>query len=206
MEEKNTNKSYKFEPRYFDKYFQKIAVKLLPGQFYVTKKLESEIIVTVLGSCVAVCLRDVKNQVAGMNHFMLPGLSQDLPKALSIESLTRYGESAMEILLQTMYHRGAKRENIVAKVFGGGAVLAGMDEALRVGQKNAEFALQYLQQHKIPIISQDILQIYPRKIYFFPDSGKVLVKKLHRLKNNTIYEREKVYSKHLLADSKDNNN
>lgn len=196
----DANKLFKFEPRYYDKYFQKIAVKLLPGQFYVTTKLESEIIVTVLGSCVAVCLRDPKNNVAGMNHFMLPGLSQDIQHQ-SIENLTRYGESAMEILLHTMYHQGAKKENIVAKVFGGGAVLSIKNDSLRVGQKNVEFALNYLQQHKIPILSQDLLQIYPRKVYFFPATGKVLVKKLHHLKNNTIYEREKIYNKNLLADS-----
>lgn len=193
----NTNKAYKFESRYFDKYFQKFAVKLLPGQFYVTKKVQSEIIVTVLGSCVSVCLRDIKNDVAGMNHFMLPGMQKDL----NIENLTRYGNSAMNILLQTMYQRGARKENIVAKVFGGGAVLSVHTDTLRVGQKNAEFALNYLQQHKIPILSQDLLEIYPRKVYFFPDTGKVLVKKLHHLKNNTIYEREQIYNKNLLANS-----
>ncbi len=198
---RNNSKLYKFEPRYFDKYFQRVAVKLLPGQFYVTTKLESELLVTVLGSCVAVCLRDLQNRIAGMNHFMLPGLSQDLSHKYSIENLPRYGESAMEILLQSMYQRGAKKDNIEAKVFGGGAVLSLVNETLRVGQKNAEFALDYLQQHKIPVVSQDLLQIYPRKVYFFPDTGKVLVKKLHRLRNNTIFEREQTYNQNLLEHS-----
>ncbi|PTN11407.1 chemoreceptor glutamine deamidase CheD [Nitrosomonas aestuarii] len=177
---------------YFDKYFNTQAVKLLPGEYYVTKK--DILLVTVLGSCVAACIRDRQSGLGGMNHFMLPenGSSSDLP----LNPSARYGTYAMEILINRLLRLGALRTNLEAKVFGGGNVISGLTMA-NVGQRNADFVLNFLETEKIPVTAQDLVDIYPRKVYFFPKSNKVLVKKLKSVRNNTITEREKDYSKQL---------
>ena len=87
---------------------------------------------------------------------------------------------------------GAKRNNLQAKLFGGGNVMRGFT-VNNVGERNAEFALNYLATENIEVVAQDLLDVYPRKIYFFPMSGKVLVRKLRNVHNDTIIERERQY-------------
>jgi len=177
---------------YFDKYFNTQAVKLLPGEYYVTKK--DILLVTVLGSCVAACIRDRQSGFGGMNHFMLPenGSNSDLP----LNPSARYGTYAMEILINQLLKLGARRTNLEAKVFGGGNVISGLTIA-NVGQRNANFVLNFLETENIPVTAQDLVDIYPRKVYFFPKANRVLVKKLMSVRNNTITEREKDYGKQL---------
>ncbi len=170
---------------YFDKNFGVEAVKLLPGEYYVTAR--DMVLVTVLGSCVAACIRDRSSGIGGMNHFMLPGESGDL-----LSSSARYGAYAMEKLINELLKMGARRGNLEAKLFGGGNVLRGFTVA-NVGERNAEFAIQYLRNEKIAVVAQDLLDIYPRKVYFFPESGRVRVKQLRNLHNDTIIEREQEY-------------
>ena len=174
--------------RYFDRHFEKDAVKILPGEYFATKS--DTLIVTVLGSCVSACIRDSVSGIAGMNHFLLPddGSGQHNPLSES----ARYGAYAMEILINHLLKLGAKKENLEAKVFGGGNVLKGFS-AINVGERNAEFVLDYLQLERIPIIAKDLLDIYPRKVYFFPSTGQVLIRKLKALHNNTIMDRESAY-------------
>lgn len=178
--------------RYYDQHFKREAVKILPGEYYVTT--QDMLIVTVLGSCVSVCLRDKRTGIGGMNHFMLPGESDSNGRALG--SSARYGSYATEILIDHLLQLGAQRQNLEAKVFGGGRVLSGFT-VNQVGDRNAEFVLDYLRNEKIPIIAQDLIDIYPRKIYFFPASGRVLVRKLKTLHNDTIAEREIEYQRKL---------
>ena len=179
--------------RYHDRNFDIEAVKILPGEYYVTAR--DMVLVTVLGSCVAACIRDRLSGMGGINHFMLPGDSSDL-----LSPSARYGAYAMEIMINDLLKMGAKRGNLEAKVFGGGSVLHGFT-AGNVGERNVEFVLDYLRTEHIPVMGQDMLDIYPRKVYFFPRSGRVLVKKLRRILNNTIIEREQVYSSRLkMAD------
>jgi chemotaxis protein CheD len=102
----------------------------------------------------------------------------------------------MEMLINHLLKNGARRNRLEAKVFGGGAVLASLSSST-VGTRNAEFVLQYLQTEKIPVVAKDLLDAYPRKIYFFPNSGRVLVRKLHRVHNDTLYSREKEYRSRL---------
>ena len=173
---------------YYDHHFERHAVKILPGEYFVTNG--DKLIVTVLGSCVAVCLRDKVNGIGGMNHFLLPNDGTN-ETGLLTES-ARYGVYAMELLVNHLLKMGATRARIEAKVFGGGNVLRGL-KVNNVGQRNVEFVLDYLQTERIPIVAKDLLDDYPRKVYFFPDTGKVLVKKIKSIHNTTIVDRESEY-------------
>jgi chemotaxis protein CheD len=177
---------------YFDRNFNLDAAKILPGEYYVTDR--DMLVVTVLGSCVAACIRDYHSGIGGMNHFMLPDNNADDSSPLS--SSARYGTYAMEILLNQLAKLGARRVNLEAKVFGGGNVLKGFTVA-NVGQRNADFVLEFLATEKIRIVAQDLVDIYPRKVYYFPKSGRVMVKKLRNIHNDTIFDREKDYGSRL---------
>lgn len=178
--------------RYYDRNFDCEAVKILPGEYFATTS--NTLIVTVLGSCVSACIRDRVSGVAGMNHFLLPNDGNTDDNILSDSA--RYGVFAMEILINHLMKLGARRENLEAKVFGGGNVLKGFS-TINVGERNAEFVLEYLANESIPVIARDLLDIYPRKVYFFPETGRVLVRKIKTLHNNTIIERESEYRHHL---------
>jgi chemotaxis protein CheD len=177
---------------YYDRTFSCDAAKILPGEFYFTGK--DMLIVTVLGSCVSACIRDRISGVGGMNHFMLPdgGADTDNPVSASM----RYGTYAMEVLINELLKAGAKRENMEAKVFGGGNVLRGFT-AINVGQRNSQFVLDYLRTEKMRVIAEDLNDIYPRKVYYFPKTGKVLVKKLKVEHNDTLKKREQDYARRL---------
>lgn len=154
---------------FFDAHFKSEAVKILPGEYFVFN--EDLLIMTTLGSCIAVCLWDRQAKVGGMNHFMLPdngGTGADSG---------RYGSYAMELLINELLKMGASRMTLEAKVFGGGAVLSGMS-SLNVGERNTQFVLDYLKTERIPIVSKDVLDVYPRKVCFLPHSGKAMVKRL----------------------------
>jgi chemotaxis protein CheD len=177
---------------YFDRTFDCDAAKILPGEYYFTPK--DMLIVTVLGSCVAACIRDRVTGIGGMNHFMLPdgGGDADSPVSASM----RYGTYAMEVLINDLLKAGARRENLEAKVFGGGAVLRGFT-AINVGERNAKFVRNYLQNENIKVTAEDLNDVHPRKVYFFPRTGKVLVKKLKQMNNNTLVNREQDYANRL---------
>lgn len=153
---------------YADHHFQYDAVKVLPGEYFVSS--EDLVIMTVLGSCIAACIWDTKARTGGMNHFMLPDGD-------SADGFGRYGSYAMELLINEMIKVGARRETMQAKIFGGAAVMAGFT-TMNVGERNTRFVLDYLATERIPVISQDVLDIHPRKVCFFPVTGKVLVKRL----------------------------
>ena len=177
---------------YFDRTFDCEAAKILPGEYYYTAK--PMLIVTVLGSCVAACVRDRVFGIGGMNHFMLPDGSGD-PSNPSSASM-RYGAYAMEVLINQLLKAGARRENLEAKVFGGGNVLRGFT-AINVGERNADFVRTYLKAENIRIVAEDLNDVHPRKVYFFPQTGKVLVKKLKQLNNYTLVKREQAYATQL---------
>ncbi|SFU92992.1 chemotaxis protein CheD [Paenacidovorax caeni] len=153
---------------YFDHHFQFNAVKVLPGEYFVSG--ENIVIMTVLGSCIAACLWDSRARVGGMNHFMLP-------ESDSTDVSGRYGSYAMELLINEMLKLGARRETMQAKIFGGGQVMANFT-TMNVGERNTSFVVNYLQTERIPIVSEDVLDIYPRKVVFFPATGKAMVKRL----------------------------
>ena len=166
---------------YCDYHFQYDAVKVLPGEYFVSS--EELIIMTVLGSCISACIWDGKARAGGMNHFMLPDGD-------STDGFGRYGSYAMELLINEMLKKGARRESMQAKVFGGAQVMAGFT-TMNVGERNTKFVLDYLATERIPVVSQDVLDIHPRKVCFFPSSGKALVKRLAHSHPETLAVEER---------------
>lgn len=166
---------------YHDHHFQYDAVKVLPGEYFVAN--EDLVIMTVLGSCISACLWDGKVRAGGMNHFMLPDGD-------SADGFGRYGSYAMELLINEMLKKGARRESMQAKVFGGAQVMAGFT-TMNVGERNTKFVLDYLATERIPVVSQDVLDIHPRKVCFFPVTGKALVKRLAHSHPETLAVEER---------------
>lgn len=130
---------------------------------------------TVLESCVSACVRDITAGIGGMNHFMLPENAD--PNSRDASVAMRYGAYAMEVLLSELLRAGARRERLEAKVFGGGAVLAHM-KLLNIGERNADFVLRYLEKERVRIAAQDLRGKLPRRINYFPGTGRVTVRKL----------------------------
>ena len=166
---------------YFDHHFQYNAVKVLPGEYYVSN--ENLVIMTVLGSCIAACLWDSRMRVGGMNHFMLPDGD-------SIDVSGRYGSYAMELLINEMLKLGARRETMQAKIFGGAQVMHSFT-TMNVGERNTNFVVNYLHTERIPVVSEDVLDIYPRKVCFFPVTGKAMVKRLAHAHPEELVAQEK---------------
>ena len=157
---------------YYDAHFKSDAVKVLPGEFFVHD--EDILVTTTLGSCIAACLWDRDKRIGGMNHFLLPDMGASSGGG---GDSGRYGSFAMDLLIGELVKRGATRSSMEAKVFGGGAVVSGMN-TINVGERNTLFVLDYLRTERITVVSKDVLDIYPRKLCYRPASGKAMVKRL----------------------------
>lgn len=176
--------------RYWDRTNSSVAAKILPGEYYVTTY--DELVVTVLGSCVSACVRDPMAKIGGMNHFMLPsnaGYGEGW-EAGGVSAATRYGNFAMEHMINEILKHGGQRKNMEVKVFGGGRILAQMTD---IGKRNIAFIKDYLRTEGLSLVAHDVGDIHPRKVMYHPLSGRVRVKKLRALHNNTIIEREFAY-------------
>lgn len=176
--------------RYWDKTRNQWMAKILPGEFYVTGG--QELITTVLGSCVSACIVDPKRGVGGMNHFMLPHTEEhqgswDNP---SIDGASRYGSYAMEKLINDILAHGGRRDALEVKLFGGSRVLANLSN---VGASNIDFARHYVINENLRLVAEDLGGLHPRKVVFYPSSGRVQIKKLRSLHNDTIIRREVDY-------------
>jgi chemotaxis protein CheD len=165
--------------------------RILPGEYYVSG--EDESLVTVLGSCISACIRDPVAAVGGMNHFMLPddgGGSGDRWLDPNMGLATRYGSYAMESLINGLMKRGARRERLEIKLFGGGSILA---SPTNVGLRNIEFARNYLRLDGLRCVAEDLGDVHPRKVAYSPLSGKARVKRLPAVAGGAITAREKDY-------------
>jgi len=186
--------------RYFDTASSRWTAKILPGEFYVTR--HDEAISTVLGSCISACICDRRLGVGGMNHFMLPADSASgaadrwMDPATGLA--TRYGSHAMECLINALLKLGGRREHFEIKLFGGGRILASMTD---VGEHNVTFVREYLKSEGLAVAAEDLGDIYPRRIVYFPDSGKVRVRRLQPLEATAIAERERRYQGDLARQS-----
>ncbi len=178
--------------RYWDKEHNVNAAKILPGEYYVTT--ENELVTTVLGSCISACIRDKVSGVGGMNHFMLPATTKEkLNRGVEavVGNATRYGNYAMEHLINMILSNGGKRKNLEVKLFGGGKIIPTLGD---VGKNNIKFVLEYVDTEGLTLVSQDLGDIFPRKVIFYPKTGKVRMKKIKHLHNDTIASRERTYS------------
>ncbi|MBL8699066.1 MAG: chemoreceptor glutamine deamidase CheD [Alphaproteobacteria bacterium] len=173
--------------RYRDPEFNATVVKVLPGEHYVTD-VADEMIVTVLGSCIAACIRDPLIKFGGMNHFMLPQSADGAWGAASASM--RYGNFAMEVLINEILSRGGRRERLEIKVFGGGNVLAG---STPVGTRNAAFVESYLAAEGLTAVASHLRGNFPRRVHYFPVTGKVMMRELKRTDDQVVLDTEKSY-------------
>lgn len=171
---------------YYDASLRTRAIRLLPAEYRVSA--EPLALVTLLGSCVAACLHDPVLGLGGMNHFMLPG--GDVTDATS----ARYGVNAMELLINDMLKRGARRQRLQAKVFGGGNVLSGFHSD-PIGTRNAGFVLDYLHAEKIPVLAQDLGDNQARKVALFVQTGRTFVRRLPATRDEVVDAERALYGR-----------
>lgn len=185
--------------RYWDKEHDKPAAKILPGEYYVS--IGNELITTVLGSCVSACIRDPNTGIGGMNHFMLPGdNNRDMQKWGGSDCLsTRYGVAAMESLINDILKQGSRINQLEIKLFGGGEVL--QMETSNVGKKNVAFVQEFVRKEGLSVAAADLGGMHPRKVMFFPESGRVLIRRLRTLHKIAIADQEKSYAR-TISDTK----
>lgn len=177
--------------RFFDAPSGAWLVKVFPGEFYVTAKPD-EVLVTVLGSCVTACIRDPMAGVGGMNYFMLPhdgsgGWGDDLRS-------TRFGNFAMEKLVNELIKAGCSRERMEIKVFGGGNVT---DTSNAIGSDNADFVLRYLAAEGLRCAAQDLGGTQPRRIHYYPATGRVVRRLLGASERAVVTREERDYGNRL---------
>ncbi|ADZ90379.1 chemoreceptor glutamine deamidase CheD [Marinomonas mediterranea] len=181
--------------RFFDSRFNMETVKVLPGEFYASGN--DEMVTTLLGSCVAVCLYDEEAHVGGMNHFLLP--EQEQTSEFLLSTSARYGVHSMELLINHLIKIGGRRNHLSAKVFGGASVLS--SNISNVGENNVRFTKCYLNNEGIPVTGLDVYEDCPRRVNFFPATGRVLMKRLKPRKDNKLVEQELGYKRSISSDS-----
>ena len=180
--------------RYWDAADECVVARVQPGEYYVTK--EEEVISTVLGSCVSACVRDPISRVGGLNHFMLPaGEGGGAWSTTTAAGANRYGNFAMEHMINDILNAGGVREHLEFKVFGGGRMIQGMTD---VGKRNVTFIKEYLATEGFSILAEDLGHVYSRKVLFSPLSGRVRVRKLRALHSKTIAQRDTEYEHTLI--------
>lgn len=180
--------------RFYDAANAAWMVKVFPGEFYITRKSD-EVLLTVLGSCVSACIRDPVAGVGGMNHFMLAqhtsgSWGDDLRS-------TRFGNFAMEKLINELIKAGCVRERMEIKVFGGGNVT---DTSNAIGSDNAEFVLRYLAAEGLRCAAKDLGGTQPRRIHYYPATGRVVRRLLGTSERYAVDREENDYKSRLLRD------
>jgi chemotaxis protein CheD len=174
--------------RFWEPDTQRWTVKILPGEYYVTRS--DEAITTVLGSCISACIRDPAMRVGGMNHFMLPEDNSLRDQREPVGLATRYGSNAMESLINDVLKLGGLRDRLEIKIFGGGRVLAHMTD---IGARNIDVARNDLSTEGLRTNAQDVGGEQPRKVIYYPNDGRVRVRKLRPIENRGVSDREKLY-------------
>ncbi len=164
------------------------VVKIFSGDWYVSTE-KNEMLTTILGSCVSACIRDTALNIGGMNHFLLPG---DDTMVAEHSDAARYGLFAMESLINGILKAGGQKNRLEVKVFGGGNVI---NNSTKIGSKNASFIRNFLRQEGYRIVSEDLEGDYPRRINYFPETGKVMMRKLHRKEDFRVVDEEARFSK-----------
>lgn len=133
------------------------------------------IIETVLGSCVSVCLWDKSLRIGGMNHIMLPAMSDN------VKNPNCCAQEAIDKLIGDMLKMGADMRNLCAKVFGGGRAIKQFSERLDVGKQNVRVTREILKNYNIPVVKEFTAMAYGIKVVFYTDTGRAFVKKLEEV-------------------------
>jgi chemotaxis protein CheD len=169
--------------RRFDVRLSGVVATLLPGDYFVA--IEGEMITTVLGSCVSACIRDRRRCFGGMNHFMLPTDESDGASSWGrlANASTRFGNVAMERLINEMMKLGANRADLEVKLVGGGKVLDVMTD---IGARNIQFVREYVRAEGFLVIGEDLGDVYPRKVVYHPQTGVARVKRLTRTDRQVV--------------------
>jgi len=175
--------------RFYSQKYKKNVIMLRAGEYYASKN--GEILHTILGSCISTCIYDQKQNIGGMNHYLLPSLIH--PDEIMTSKVGRYGMYAMELLIGELIKHGAKRENFAAKVFGGGNVLDFRKSDGDVTGLNIRFAKKFLELEGIPVQKEDMGGYDGRKVLFFTDSSRVLLKKFNMKKDMMTLNEEQSY-------------
>ncbi|MCJ7616052.1 MAG: chemotaxis protein CheD [Desulfobacterales bacterium] len=175
--------------RFYSKKYNKTVNMLRAGEYCASKN--GEILHTILGSCIAACIYDHEKKIGGMNHYLLPSMIR--PDEIMASEVGRYGMYAMELLIGELIKCGAKRKNLAAKIFGGGNVLEFRKADGDVTGSNIRFAKKYLELEGIPIQEEDLGGYDGRKIMFFTDTAKILLKRFNMKQEMETFDKEKSY-------------
>ena len=181
--------------RYWDQEHTSFCARLLPGEYYVTR--HAEVVATVLGSCVSACIRDTRLKVGGMNHFMLPldASRGENVWGAAVSAATRYGNVAMERLINDILKLGGRREDLEIKLVGGGRVLA--EISADIGARNIDFVRRYMFNEGFTIAGEDLGDQFARRVVYFPQTGRMRVRKLTSGRNDTLVTQERQYLQQL---------
>ena len=181
--------------RFWDNEHSCYSARILPGEYYVTRN--AEVVCTVLGSCVSACIRDVRLNIGGMNHFMLPldGSNGESAWGGALSAATRYGNVAMERLINDILKLGGRREDLEIKLVGGGRVLSEMSND--VGARNIDFVRRYVREEGFHVLNEDLGDVHARRVVYFPQSGRMRVRKLNVTPDETLVARERQYLRQL---------
>jgi chemotaxis protein CheD len=169
--------------RRFDARLDAVVATLHPGDYYVANT--GELIGTVLGSCVSACVRDSRLRIGGMNHFMLPVDRSEGTSAWgnTASASTRFGNVAMERLINEILKLGGRRADLEVKLVGGGKVLDSLSD---VGARNIRFVKEYVQAEGFRVVGADLGSLYPRKVLYNPATGSAQVKRLARTDGRVV--------------------
>lgn len=184
---------FKHIKRYWDPSRKIYVAQICPGEVYVTK--QHELISTLLGSCIAVCMRDASGKIGGMNHFKLPHGNPKNPADAN------YGIYAMELLINEILKNGGQRARLECEVFGGGNVIAGLNSS--IGDKNLEFVIAFLRQEKIPIKRKDTGKSGAQQVYYHPLSGNTFSLEKKDMSQAALKQAEERYLKKVNAEMED---
>jgi len=176
--------------------FERLARNINPGGWAIETERP---IATLLGSCVAVCLFDPKLKLGGMNHFLLPsrtsGANTDTDVILN-------GDFSMEVLVNGLINKGASKTRLIAKAFGGGTIVSSIRMA--IGERNAEFAREWLEREKISLIASDLSGPWSRKVIFVPQTGDTFCRRMSitQASAKEVVSAEQAYEQSLILPKK----
>lgn len=186
--------------RYFHAKMGINVIKVFGGDCYVSDH-KDEMMATILGSCVSACIRDTDLNLGGMNHFLLP---VDEHASGNISEAARYGVFAMENLINKIIKAGGHKDRLEIKVFGGGNVI---QNSTPIGSLNSKFIRKFLHDGGYHIAAEDLEGNRPRSVHYYPATGKVMIRYLHRKEDMVIVDEEtryliKTFKAHIKGDSK----